>query len=366
MKKKVLSILLAATFTVSMFAGCGNSNTTAKDDSAAKTEDTADDAAEEETKDDAATEDTASDGDFNITVNLASEPMTMDPALNSSVDGGIMALHLFEGLMKWEDSGEVANGTDGTADSGKLVPGQAESYEKTENDDGTVTYTFKLRDGIKWSDGKDVTAGDFEYSWKRLVNPETAADYNYMLDGVVNANEIMAGEKDPDELAAKALDDKTFEVTLVNDLNYFEELCAFPAMMPVREDMIEKAGDQWTFDTATYISNGAYKLKEWTHNSQIVVEKNENYYDVENLGPETITFKLMDDQNAMLSGFNSGELDFIEDVPQAEIANLIASGDMKIVDLSELTMYASRHRKHLSTIREFVKHSLWQSTVLTS
>lgn len=309
MKKKVLSILLAATFTVSMFAGCGNSNTTAKDDSAAKTEDTADDAAEEETKDDAATEDTASDGDFNITVNLASEPMTMDPALNSSVDGGIMALHLFEGLMKWEDSGEVANGTD-----------------------GTVTYTFKLRDGIKWSDGKDVTAGDFEYSWKRLVNPETAADYNYMLDGVVNANEIMAGEKDPDELAAKALDDKTFEVTLVNDLNYFEELCAFPAMMPVREDMIEKAGDQWTFDTATYISNGAYKLKEWTHNSQIVVEKNENYYDVENLGPETITFKLMDDQNAMLSGFNSGELDFIEDVPQAEIANLIASGDMKIVD----------------------------------
>ena len=69
-------------------------------------------------------------------------------------------------------SGEAANGSDGTADSGKLVPGQAESYEKTENDDGTVTYTFKLRDGIKWSDGKDVTAGDFEYSWKRLVNPE--------------------------------------------------------------------------------------------------------------------------------------------------------------------------------------------------
>ena len=165
MKKKVLSILLAATFTVSMFAGCGNSNTTAKDDNAAKTEDTADDAAEEETKDDAATEDTANDGDFNITVNLASEPMTMDPALNSSVDGGIMALHLFEGLMKWEDSGEAANGSDGTADSGKLVPGQAESYEKTENEDGTVTYTFKLRDGIKWSDGKDVTAGDFEYSW---------------------------------------------------------------------------------------------------------------------------------------------------------------------------------------------------------
>ena len=310
MKKRVLSILLAATFTVSMFAGA-----------------TIVSAAENE-----ATEETASTGDFNITVNLASEPQTMDPALNTTSDGSNMANHLFEGLMKWEDSGAEVNGSDGTAHSAQLAPGQAESYEKTENEDGTVTYTFKLRDGIKWSDGKDVTAGDFEYAWKRLVDPATAADYSYMLDCVVNANEIIAGEKDASELAVKAVDDKTFEVTLVNDLPYFEELCAFPAMMPVRQDVIEKAGDNWTFDVSTYISNGAYKMKEWTHNSQIVVEKNENYYDYEKLGPETITFKLMDNQNAMLSGFNSGELDFIEDVPQAEIANLIASGDMKIVD----------------------------------
>ena len=310
MKKRVLSILLAATFTVSMFAGA-----------------TIVSAAENE-----ATEETASTGDFNITVNLASEPQTMDPTLNTTSDGSNMANHLFEGLMKWEDSGAEVNGSDGTAHSAQLAPGQAESYEKTENEDGTVTYTFKLRDGIKWSDGKDVTAGDFEYAWKRLVDPATAADYSYMLDCVVNANEIIAGEKDASELAVKAVDDKTFEVTLVNDLPYFEELCAFPAMMPVRQDVIEEAGDNWTFDVSTYISNGAYKMKEWTHNSQIVVEKNENYYDYEKLGPETITFKLMDNQNAMLSGFNSGELDFIEDVPQAEIANLIASGDMKIVD----------------------------------
>ena len=318
MKKRLVSVVFVAAFAFSMLAGCGSDNSAANDNknnTSAEAEKTA-----------------SKDGDFNLTVNFASEPMTMDPALNSSVDGAVMANHLFEGLMKWESTGEEVEGSDGTCDSAKLTYGQAESYDKTANDDGTVTYTFHLRDGIKWSDGKDVTAGDFEYSWKRLVNPETAADYNYMLDGVVNANEIIAGEKDPDELAAKALADKPFEVTLVNDLSYFEELCAFPAMMPVREDMIEKAGAQWTFDTSTYISNGAYKLKEWTHNSQIVVEKNENYYDVENLGPETITFKLMDGQNAMLSGFNSGELDFIEDVPQAEIANLIASGDMKIVD----------------------------------
>lgn len=310
MKKKILSVILAAALTCSMVVGCGSSKDTAKDDKAATS---------------------GSDG-FNVTVNFASEPMTMDPALNSTVDGGVMANHLFEGLMKWQDTGEEADGSDGTVDNAELTYGQAESYDKVENDDGTVTYTFHLRDGIKWSDGKDVTAGDFEYAWKRLVDPATAADYSYMLDSVVNANEIIAGEKDASELAAKAIDDKTFEVTITTDVPYFEEICAFPATMPVRQDIIEEKGDQWTFDPSTYISNGSYKLTEWTHNSQIVMAKNENYYDYENLGPDTITFKLMDDANAMLSGFKSGELDFIQDAPQAELPSLIASGDMKILN----------------------------------
>ena len=263
MKKRLVSVVLVAAFAFSMLAGCGSDNSAANDNknnTSAEAEKTA-----------------SKDGDFNLTVNFASEPMTMDPALNSSVDGAVMANHLFEGLMKWESTGEEVEGSDGTCDSAKLTYGQAESYDKTANDDGTVTYTFHLRDGIKWSDGKEVTAGDFEYAWKRLVNPATAADYNYMLDCVVNANEIMAGEKDPSELAVKAVDDKTFEVTLTTDLPYFEELCAF-------------------------------------------------------LGPDTLTFKLMDDTNAMLSGFKSGELDYIQEAPQAELPNLIASGDMKIVD----------------------------------
>ena len=310
MKKKILSVILAAALTCSMVVGCGSSKETAKDDKAA----------------------TSSSDGFNVTVNFASEPMTMDPALNSTVDGGVMANHLFEGLMKWQDTGEEADGSDGTVDNAELTYGQAESYDKVENEDGTVTYTFHLRDGIKWSDGKDVTAGDFEYAWKRLVDPATAADYSYMLDSVVNANEIIAGEKDPSGLAAKAIDDKTFEVTITTDVPYFEEICAFPATMPVRQDIIEEKGDQWTFDPSTYISNGSYKLTEWTHNSQIVMAKNENYYDYENLGPDTITFKLMDDSNAMLSGFKSGELDFIQDAPQAELPSLIASGDMKILN----------------------------------
>ena len=243
-----------------------------------------------------------------------------------------MTQHMFEGLMKWENSGSEVDGTDGMMDSAQITYGQAESYEKVANEDGTVTYTFKLRDDAKWSDGQPVTAGDFEYAWKRLVDPATAADYSYMLDCVVNAQDILDGKADPSTLAVKAVDDKTFEVTITTDLPYFEELCAFPAMLPVRQDMIEANGDQWTFNPETYISNGAYKLSAWNHNAEIICEKNDQFYDYENLGPDTITFKLMDDQNAMLSGFKSGELDFIEDVPQAEISNLIASGDLKIVD----------------------------------
>lgn len=328
--KKTLSLLLSLVFVVSLLAGCGNPGTT----TATPTPD-----ANPETSGTPAPEGTpapSAGGPFEITLNIASEPQSIDPALNSAVDGAIMLGHMFEGLMKWKDSGVETPGADGTCTNAELTEGQAESYEKVVNDDGTVTYTFKIRSDARWSDGKPVTAGDFVYSWQRLVTPETAADYNYMIDSVVNANEIMAGDMDPTELAVSAPDDSTFVVTLTSDLPYFLEVCAFPATFPVRQDVTTKEdgtpNDQWTFDVASYLSNGPYKLTAWNHNSEIVMEPNEQYYDVANLGPDKITFKLMDDQNAMLSGFNSGELDFIEDVPQAELPSLIASGDLKIVD----------------------------------
>lgn len=328
--KKTLSLLLSLVFVVSLLAGCGNPGTT----TATPTPD-----ANPETSGTPAPEGTpapSADGPFEITLNIASEPQSIDPALNSAVDGAIMLGHMFEGLMKWKDSEVETPGSDGTCTNAELTEGQAESYEKVVNDDGTVTYTFKIRSDARWSDGKPVTAGDFVYSWQRLVTPETAADYNYMIDSVVNANEIMAGDMDPTELAVSVPDDSTFVVTLTSDLPYFLEVCAFPATFPVRQDVTTKEdgtpNDQWTFDVATYLSNGPYKLTAWNHNSEIVMEPNEQYYDVANLGPDKITFKLMDDQNAMLSGFNSGELDFIEDVPQAELPSLIASGDLKIVD----------------------------------
>ena len=305
--KKFLALALASVMAVSV-AACGSSSST-NDTSAADSSTTTE-----------AADTTASADGYNLAVCLASEPMTIDPALNSAVDGAIMINHMFEGLVKWVDNG---NG------EAELAPGQAESWEKTVNDDGTVTYAIKMRDGIKWSDGKDVTAGDFEYSWKRLADPATAADYCYMIDMVQGYAEVADGSADKDTLGIKAIDDKNLEITLSYDCPYFEEIMAFPATFPVRQDIVE-GNEEWTYSPESYIGNGAYKMVEWSHNAYILTEKSETYYDYEKLGPDTIKYTLLDDNNAMLAAFNSGELNFIMNFPTDEMANYLASGQITV------------------------------------
>ena len=305
--KKFLALALASVMAVSV-AACG-SNSSTNDTSAADSSTTTE-----------AADTTASADGYNLAVCLASEPMTIDPALNSAVDGAIMTNHMFEGLVKWVDNG---------SGEAELAPGQAESWEKTVNDDGTVTYAIKMRDGIKWSDGKDVTAGDFEYSWKRLADPATAADYCYMIDMVQGYAEVADGSADKDTLGIKAIDDKNLEITLSYDCPYFEEIMAFPATFPVRQDIVE-GNEEWTYSPETYIGNGAYKMVEWSHNAYILTEKSETYYDYEKLGPDTIKYTLLDDNNAMLAAFNSGELNFIMNFPTDEMANYLASGQITV------------------------------------
>ncbi|MDR1218988.1 MAG: peptide ABC transporter substrate-binding protein [Treponema sp.] len=257
-----------------------------------------------------------------ITAVFGSEPNTIDPALNSAVDGAIYLEHLFEGLYKYEDNGSgIASAIPGLA---------AGAPRKVANDDGTVTYTYTLRDGLKWSDGKPFAAQDIVYSWQRLVDPATAADYSYMITMVKNADEIRAGEKDKSELGVAAINDGTVEITLTYDCPFFDEIACFPATFPVRRDVIESAGEQWTFNPSTYISNGPYRLKEWVHNSHLTIEKNPNYYETVT-GPDTIRFALMDDDNALLAGFRSGELDYIQTVPVDEIQALLNTGELKVV-----------------------------------
>lgn len=317
---KFLSVTLASAMVLSL-AACGGTptepTTAAPTTEAVTTTAAPVDAATEAP----ATEAPAADG-FNMAVCLASEPQSIDPALNSAVDGAIMLQHMFEGLVKWVDDGE------GNA---KLAPGQAESWEKVVNDDGTVTYTMKMRADAKWSDGKAVTANDFVYSWQRLANPATAADYCYMIDMVKGYAEVAAGTAEPSTLGVKAIDDQTLEIVLSYDCPYFEEVMAFPSTFPVRQDVVE-GNEEWTYDVASYIGNGPYKMTEWSHNAYIMTEKSETHYDYDKLGPDTIKYTLLDDANAMLAAYKSGELDFIEQVPTDELANYIASGELNIVD----------------------------------
>ena len=187
-----------------------------------------------------------------LDVCVGPEPATIDPALNSSADGATLIIHAFEGLYKLDETG-------------KSVPGQAASY--TVSADG-LTYTFKLRDDIKWSDGQKVTAKDFVYSWNRAIAPETAADYAYMFEAI-------KGYEDG-KLDVTAVNDTTLQVVLNAPSQYFLELVAFPAYMPVRQDVVEKNPDGWALDPNTYICNGPYVLKEWSHDAYMLYDQNKN------------------------------------------------------------------------------------------
>ena len=238
-----------------------------------------------------------------ISACLSSEPDTIDPALNSAVDGATLVSHLFAGLAKWA-----------TDENGNLIIAAdcaAELPEGVANDDGTITYTYTLKEGLKWSDGADLTANDFAFAWKRAASSELGADYGYMF-------EVIKGY--PDELAVEATDELTLTVTLNNAVAYWNELLAFPTYFPVREDVVANEG--WATDASTYVSNGAYTMTGWDHNSVITLTKNENYHDAASVSMNEIKFYLSDDANNMLTNFKNSTWQLIDDVPTNEIAAL--------------------------------------------
>ena len=307
----------------------------------------------------------AADDEFVLNLCIASEPETIDPNLGSSVDSAMYANHQFENLMKYVKSDEHP-ADDPTVYNVDVDLGQAASYEVSE--DQTV-YTFKLRDDIFWSDGEPVVAENFVYSWQRLVNPETAADYGYFLDNIVlNAAAIQAGEKDPSELGIVALDEKTLQVTLESPCAYFLSMCAFPTLMPLRQDVVE-GSDNWT-DPANIVVNGAYKVTEWVHDSYIKMEKNDKYYDAANLGPDALIWNLSDSETAILSSYQAGEYQFIDTIPSDMIASLKESGDLFVnpyvgtyylyLNCSKITDWRVRAALVLSIDRENIVENVTQ------
>ncbi len=238
-----------------------------------------------------------------ISVTYGSEPDTLDPALNSAVDGATTLVHTFEGLARW------ANNGDGTY---SIEPACAEEMvEGVTNDDGTVTYTYTLRDGLNWSDGKPLTAKDFEFAWKRAASEELGADYGEMYSVVVGY---------PNDLAVTAKDDKTLEVTTTNLIAYWDELMAFPVFYPVREDVV--ADESWATDPKTYICNGPYSISDWKHNSVITLTKREDYWDAANITMNEIKWFLSDDSNTNLANWEKGDWHFIDEIPTNEMARV--------------------------------------------
>ena len=263
---------------------------------------------------------TVAGSDETISVCLSSEPDTIDPALNSAVDGATLVSHLFAGLAKWN-----------TDANGNLVieaDCAAELPEGVVNEDGTVTYTYTLKEGLKWSDGQDLTAKDFEFAWKRAASSALGADYGYMF-------EVVKGY--PDELAVEATDDLTLTVTLNNAVAYWNELLAFPTYFPVREDVVANEG--WATDASTYVSNGAYTMTGWEHNSTITLTKNENYHGAADVSMKEIKFYLSDDANNMLTNFKNGTWQLIDDVPTNEIAALKVEYPKEFVVAGQIGTY---------------------------
>jgi len=260
-----------------------------------------------------------------FTVQYGSNPETLDPALNSAIDGANTIITIFEPLLLINENNEV-------------IGGQAESWETSE--DG-LTWTFTMRDGLKWSDGTDLNAKDFEYSFKRMVDPNTAAPYAETCLGMIDGFEEAAGfpdadgnptaEPNPDALNVKASDDgKTLTIVLSYPCSYFDKMAAFATMSPVQQATVEANGDAWCTSPDTFVSNGPYMITDWTPSERIVLTKNPNYvggWDSSKIVSDTITLLLLEDSSASYAAYNSGEAVLIKDVPTDEIPSLTKAED---------------------------------------
>lgn len=271
MKKKV-PVLLASTLTVSMIlGGCGYS----KEDSQAK-----------------AKGDTSNAKQV-INMIETSELPTMDTTLTTDAASSSVMNNAMEGLYSL-----------GKGD--KVVPGVAESYEKSE--DGKK-YTFKLRKDAKWSNGDPVTAKDFVYSWQRAVNPDTAAKSAYIMFDVKNAEKINMKQLPVDQLGVKAVDDYTFEVELDNPVPYFVNLTVYPLFFPLNEKFVKEQGPKYGLEANTTLYNGPFVLSEWKHEQSFQLKKNPSYWDNKTVKLEEINYNIVKEVGTAVNLYETKAVD---------------------------------------------------------
>lgn len=261
-------------------------------------------------------------------LNNNEEPGALHPGKAQGTHDSWILEHAFEGLTKKTPEGEI-------------VPGMAELPEIS--DDG-ITWTFHLKDGMKWSNGDPVTAEDFEFSWKYVLNPETASEYAYQLYYLAGAEEYNAAEEGADfaaleeKVGVKALDEKTLEVTLKQPTPYFLDLTSFYTYYPISKK-VQEANPDWALEASSYVSNGAFKLTEWKHKESLKLEKNENYYDKDKIKLDEVQFVIIDNEDTAWQMYQADELDLVYPLPQDVQGQLKEKGDPEFNNGPDLAVY---------------------------
>ena len=304
MKKKLGLTLAAGLMCAAMLAGCGGSSSETEPQTIGEPTS----AAEESAQETATAEPT---GAQELTFVLNNEPDSLDPSYTNNSFASPFLANLFEGLVTYDENGELA-------------PGNAESWES--NEDMTV-WTFHLRDGLKWSDGTPLTAEDYVYSALHVMTPTTTSQYvNMMTDYIVNGQEYYDGAVSAEEVGVKALDENTVEYTLKQPTPFFADVTSMWVYSPVQEATVEANGDKWSTAADTYVSNGPFKVSEINMGESVVLAKNENYWDAENVTLEKLTFRYILDQSTALTAYENGEVDGVRNIPAGDIARLKAEG----------------------------------------
>lgn len=244
----------------------------------------------------------AQDGEMVYNRGNDTDPSTLDHHLTSTVAEGHLMRDLYEGLVVQNAEAEV-------------VPGVAEEWEISE--DG-LTYTFHLRDDAKWSNGDPVTANDFVFAYRRLQDPATAAPYANIHYAILNAEAINAGDMEPEELGVKAVDDQTLEITLESPTPYFLELLTHQTGLPLHQASVEEHGADFT-RPENMVTNGAYMLESFTPNAQIVMHKNPEFHDAENVAIDVVNYIPFEDRAACLRRFEAEEVHSCSDIPLEQL-----------------------------------------------
>lgn len=231
--------------------------------------------------------------------------------LAKDVELASMDQHIATDELSFETIAATIEGLYSLDKDGNIIPAIALSDEVSE--DG-LTYTFKLREDAKWSNGEPVTANDFVFSWRRIVDPETASEYNFIMDvaGVKNASKITTGELPKEELGVEAVDDYTLKVTLERPTPYFRSLTTFASFFPLNEKFVTEKGDKFALDPENLLANGPFKMVEWNKGYGFKLDKNPDYYDADSVKIDGLEFRIIKENQTAALKFESNELDVVK------------------------------------------------------